>query len=146
MTTETTLNQTPLYDAHLKYGGKVIDFGGWALPVQYSGIIEEHEAVRNNAGLFDVSHMGEVMVEGKDAESYINYLVSNDVTKVKINQAQYSVLCYPDGVAVDDLLVYKLAEEKYLVVVNASNTDKDFAWMQEHLKGDVTISNISYEV
>lgn len=146
MTTETTLKQTPLYDTHLKYGGKVIDFGGWALPVQYSGIIEEHEAVRNNAGLFDVSHMGEVMVEGKDAESYINYLVSNDVTKVKINQAQYSVLCYPDGGAVDDLLVYKLADEKYLVVVNASNTDKDFAWMQEHLKGDVTISNISDEV
>ena len=142
MTTETTLKQTPLYDTHLKYGGKVIDFGGWALPVQYSGIIEEHEAVRNNAGLFDVSHMGEVMVEGKDAESYINYLVSNDVTKVKINQAQYSVLCYPDGGAVDDLLVYKLAEEKYLVVVNASNTDKDFAWMQEHLKGTAGAAGI----
>ena len=110
-------------------GAKVIDFGGWELPVQFSSILEEHEAVRTEAGLFDVSHMGEVIVEGKDAESYINYLVSNDVTKVKINQAQYSAMCYPDGGTVDDLIVYKLADEKYLFVPNASNIDKDYEWI-----------------
>ena len=146
MSTETTLKQTPLFETYGKYGAKVIDFGGWALPVQFSGILEEHEAVRTKAGLFDVSHMGEVIVEGKDAESYINYLVTNDVTKVSINQAQYTAMCYPDGGTVDDLLVYKLADEKYLLVVNASNIDKDFAWMKQHVKGDVTIQNISDEV
>ena len=126
MSTETALKQTPLFEAYRKYGAKVIDFGGWELPVQFSSILEEHEAVRTEAGLFDVSHMGEVLVEGKDAESYINYLVTNDVTKLSINQAQYTAMCYPDGGTVDDLLVYKLEDEKYLLVINASNIEKDY--------------------
>jgi aminomethyltransferase len=145
MSTETTLKRTPLFETYKKYNGKVIDFGGWELPVQFSSILEEHESVRTEAGLFDVSHMGEVMVEGKDAESYLNSLVTNDVTKVKINQAQYTAMCYPDGGTVDDLLVYKLDNEKYLLVINASNIEKDYEWMMQHVKGEVTIENTSNE-
>src|SRR3954447_15404414 len=145
MGTETALRQTPLFEVYGKSGAKVIDFGGWALPVQFSSILEEHEAVRTEAGLFDVSHMGEVLVEGKDAESYVNYLVTNDVTTLEINQAQYTAMCYPDGGTVDDLLVYKLANEKYLLVINAANIEKDFSWMQQHVKGEMTLQNISNE-
>ncbi|MFL6518481.1 MAG: glycine cleavage system aminomethyltransferase GcvT [Bacillus sp. (in: firmicutes)] len=145
MSTETVLKRTPLFETYKKYGAKVIDFGGWELPVQFSGILEEHEAVRNLAGLFDVSHMGEVLVEGKDAESYINYLVTNDVTKLSTSQAQYTAMCYQNGGTVDDLLVYKLENEKYLLVINAANIDKDFEWMKRHVKGEVTLKNISNE-
>jgi aminomethyltransferase len=144
--TETALKQTPLFETYGKYGAKVIDFGGWALPVQFSSILDEHEAVRTKAGLFDVSHMGEVLVEGKDAESYINFLVTNDVTKLSINQAQYTAMCYPDGGTVDDLLVYKLDNEKYLLVINAANIEKDFEWMQQQVKGEMTLQNISNEI
>lgn len=146
MTTETALKQTPLFETYGKYGAKVIDFGGWALPVQFSSILDEHEAVRTKAGLFDVSHMGEVLVEGKEAESYINFLVTNDVTNLSINQAQYTAMCYPDGGTVDDLLVYKLENEKYLLVINAANIEKDFEWMKQQAKGEVTLQNISNEI
>ena len=146
MGTETALKQTPLFEVYGKSGAKVIDFGGWALPVQFSSILEEHEAVRTEAGLFDVSHMGEVLVEGKDAESYINYLVTNDVTTLEINQAQYTAMCYPDGGTVDDLLVYKLENEKYLLVINASNIEKDYEWMKQHVKGEMTLQNISNDI
>ncbi|MBB6446044.1 glycine cleavage system aminomethyltransferase GcvT [Bacillus benzoevorans] len=146
MSVETMLKRTPLFESYQKFGAKVIDFGGWELPVQFSGIIEEHETVRTAAGLFDVSHMGEVIAEGKDALNFVNYLVTNDVTKVEINQAQYSAMCYPDGGTVDDLLVYKLEDEKYLLVINAANIDKDYAWMQQNVKGDVKLQNISGEV
>ncbi|MGX9134349.1 glycine cleavage system aminomethyltransferase GcvT [Rummeliibacillus sp. JY-2-4R] len=146
MSIETTLKRTPLFESYKKSGAKVIDFGGWELPVQFSSIIEEHEAVRNVAGLFDVSHMGEILIDGKDAESYINYLVTNDVTKIAINKAQYTAMCYPDGTTVDDLLVYKLADEKYLLVVNAANIEKDYDWMKQNVKGEVTLQNISNDV
>jgi aminomethyltransferase len=142
----TALKQTPLFEIYGKSGAKVIDFGGWALPVQFSSILDEHEAVRTTAGLFDVSHMGEVLVVGKDAESYINYLVTNDVTTLSINQAQYTAMCYPDGGTVDDLLVYKLDHEKYLLVINAANIEKDFEWMKQHVKGDVILQNISTSI
>ncbi|RLL47098.1 glycine cleavage system aminomethyltransferase GcvT [Oceanobacillus piezotolerans] len=145
MSTEAALKRTPLFEVYKDYGAKVIDFGGWELPVQFSSIIEEHEAVRNDAGLFDVSHMGEVLVEGKDAESYINYLITNDVTKIAVNKTQYTAMCYPDGGTIDDFLVYKLADEKYLLVVNAANIEKDYEWMEKHVKGDVTLNNISSE-
>ncbi|MFF2855952.1 glycine cleavage system aminomethyltransferase GcvT [Peribacillus sp. NPDC058002] len=146
MGTETALKQTPLFEVYKKYGAKVIDFGGWALPVQFTSILEEHEAVRTEAGLFDVSHMGEVLVEGKDAESYINYLVTNDVTKLSINQAQYTAMCYPDGGTVDDLLVYKLGNEKYLLVINAANIEKDYEWMKQRVKGEMALQNISEDI
>lgn len=137
------LQRTPLYPVYAKYGAKTIDFGGWELPVQFSSITAEHEAVRTKAGLFDVSHMGEVEVSGPDALSYLQRLTTNDVAKLGKGQAQYSVMCYPDGGTVDDLLVYKYADDHYLLVINASNIDKDFAWMQEQLSGDVQLKNIS---
>lgn len=143
MNTEMTLKRTTLFETYKRYGAKVIDFGGWELPVQFSSILEEHEAVRKEAGLFDVSHMGEILVEGKEAERYINYLVTNDVTKLSINQAQYTAMCYPDGGTVDDLLVYKLANEKYLLVINAANIEKDYEWMKQHVGGEVTLQNLS---
>ena len=137
------LKRTPLFDEYAKYGGKTIDFGGWDLPVQFSSIKEEHDAVRNRAGLFDVSHMGEIFVEGPDALAYLQKLLSNDISKIAIGGAQYSALCYENGGIVDDLLTYRLDETRYLLCVNASNVEKDYAWMQEHVEGDVTITNAS---
>jgi aminomethyltransferase len=125
------LKRTALFEEHRKLGGRLIDFGGWELPVQYTGVMDEHLACRTSAGLFDVSHMGEVHVEGPDAEAFLNRLVSNNVAKVAAGQAQYSVMCNDQGGIVDDLIVYRRAADRFLVVVNASNTDKDFAWMQQ---------------
>jgi aminomethyltransferase len=130
-----TLKKTPLFDAHIALGGKMVDFGGWALPVQYSSILEEHKAVREACGLFDVSHMGEVFVTGPDSLAFLQNLLTNDFTNMTPGRCRYSVMCYPDGGSVDDVLVCKFADEEYLVVVNASNTDKDYAWMQEHAAG-----------
>jgi aminomethyltransferase len=125
------LKRTALFEEHQRLGGRLIDFGGWELPVQYSGVMDEHLACRTSAGLFDVSHMGEVHAEGAQAEAYLNYLVSNNVAKLADGQAQYTVMCNDRGGIVDDLLIYKRGTGRYLVVVNASNTDKDFAHMQE---------------
>jgi aminomethyltransferase len=124
------LKRTALFEEHQKLGGRLIDFGGWELPVQYSGVIDEHMACRNAAGLFDVSHMGEVHVEGADAERFLNHLVTNNVSKIAIGQAQYTVMCHPYPGIVDDLVIYRRAKDRFLVVVNASNTDKDF----QHIK------------
>lgn len=140
------LKRTPLFPVYAQYGGKTIDFGGWELPVQFSGIGAEHEAVRTKAGLFDVSHMGEVEVKGNGALYYLQRLTTNDVSKLEVNQAQYGAMCYPDGGTVDDLLVYKYADDHYLLVINAGNIDKDVAWMQENVTDDVEISNISPQV
>lgn len=137
------LKRTPLFDLYAKYGGKTIDFGGWELPVQFSSIKEEHDAVRNRAGLFDVSHMGEIIVEGNDALNYLQKLLTNDISKIVVGGAQYSAMCYEDGGVVDDLLTYRLDENKYLLCVNASNIEKDFDWMKQHVEGEVTIDNQS---
>ena len=137
------LKRTPLFETYSKYGGKTIDFGGWELPVQFSSIKEEHEAVRTKAGLFDVSHMGEIFVTGADSLDYLQHLVTNDVSKIQDGQAQYTAMCYEDGGTVDDLLVYKLADEHYLLVVNASNIEKDFDWMEKAKTGDVVLDNAS---
>lgn len=138
------LKRTPLFDAYATYGAKTIDFGGWDLPVQFTSIKEEHDAVRNRAGLFDVSHMGEITVTGKDALPYLQYLLTNDIAKISVNQAQYTAMCYENGGVVDDLLTYKLAEDSYLLVVNAANTAKDFDWMLEAKANfDVEIKNVS---
>lgn len=137
------LKRTPLFEAYAQYGGKTIDFGGWELPVQFSSIKEEHEAVRTKAGLFDVSHMGEILVEGPDSLAYLQHLVTNDVSKIKDGQAQYTAMCYEDGGTVDDLLTYKIDDTHYMLVVNASNIDKDFDWMQKAVKGDVQLTNVS---
>lgn len=138
-----SLKRTPLFPLYVNYGAKVIDFGGWELPVQFSSIMEEHHAVRTKAGLFDVSHMGEVLIEGADATDFVQYLITNDITTIEKNQSQYAAMCYPDGGTVDDLLVYKLAADKYLLVINAANIEKDVDWILSNAKGDVTIKNVS---
>ena len=139
--------KTALYNAHQKYGGKVIDFAGWALPVQYEGITAEHEAVRNNAGIFDVSHMGEVEVRGSQATDFVQNLVTNDVSVMKENQVIYAMMCYPSGGIVDDLLVYKHTNDFYLLVINASNVEKDFQWMKDNVGSySIDLKNISEEV
>lgn len=138
--------QTPLYETHLRYGGKIVEFGGWLLPVQYSGIIAEHRAVREKAGLFDVSHMGEVLVKGPDALAYLQQVVTNDVARVADTQVQYTPMCYPDGGTVDDLLIYRYGPSEYMLVINAANIDKDYAWLKQNAAGfDVTVDNISAE-
>ncbi|MCG7345149.1 glycine cleavage system aminomethyltransferase GcvT [Sporosarcina sp. ACRSL] len=140
-----TLKRTALFDSYQQYGGKTIDFGGWELPVQFSSIKAEHEAVRTKAGLFDVSHMGEVFVSGDDALAFLQGIVTNDVSKLKDGQAQYTAMCYENGGTVDDLLIYKRKENDYLLVVNASNIDKDVEWMKQHATGDVVIDDRSDE-
>ncbi len=125
------LKRTALYEEHKRLGGRLIDFGGWELPVQYTGVIDEHQTCRNAAALFDVSHMGEVLVEGPGSEEFLNYLVTNDVSKLAIGQAQYSAMCNHEGGIVDDLVIYRRAQYRFFVVVNASNTEKDFAWMSK---------------
>lgn len=140
-----SLKQTPIYPVYEKHGAKTIDFGGWKLPVQFSGIQNEHDAVRQRAGLFDVSHMGEFWVTGEDAERFLQRMTTNDVSKLETNQAQYSLLCYPDGGVVDDLLVYKLAGDRFMLVVNAANIQKDFDWLQSHLEGNARLDNVSDE-
>ncbi|MBI5608421.1 MAG: glycine cleavage system aminomethyltransferase GcvT [Deltaproteobacteria bacterium] len=128
----TELFRTPLFDAHVALGGQMVAFAGWEMPVQYQGkgLVVEHEATRTAVGLFDVSHMGEIIVEGPEAEAEVNRLVSNDVSVLADGDACYAVLCHEDGCAVDDLYVYRLGRERFLLCVNASNTDKDFAHIQ----------------
>ncbi|WP_371374585.1 glycine cleavage system aminomethyltransferase GcvT [Sporomusa aerivorans] len=139
-----TAKQTPLYETHIKYGGKIVEFGGWLLPIQYAGILEEHKAVREKAGLFDVSHMGEVLVEGPEALEFLQKLVTNDVARLAETQVQYTPMCYPDGGTVDDLLIYKYSQEKYLLVINAANIDKDWNWLKENSAGyKVELANLS---
>lgn len=143
----TELKRTLLYEEHLAAKAKLIDFGGWEMPVQYTGVIEEHNTVRTKVGLFDVSHMGEVDVKGKDALAYVQNLITNDVTQIQNGQILYSPMCYPNGGIVDDLLVYRYDSEHFYIVVNASNTDKDYAWMIEHVKGyEVQLDNVSNQV
>jgi aminomethyltransferase len=137
------LKHTPLFDQHLKAGGKIVDFGGWALPVQYSGILEEIAAVRQRAGLFDVSHMGEIMVRGERSLEFLQRLLTNDISKLVDGQVMYTLMCYNTGGVVDDLLVYRFGAEKFLLVVNAANTEKDWLWLLEQNHEGVELENIS---
>lgn len=139
----TELKRTPLFEVYKDFGAKTIDFGGWDLPVQFSSIKEEHEAVRTKAGLFDVSHMGEIEVKGKDSLAYLQKMMTNDVSKLKDGGAQYTAMCYENGGTVDDLLVYKKADEDYLLVVNASNIEKDYDWLASKVTEEVTVTNVS---
>jgi aminomethyltransferase len=139
----TELKRTPLFEVYKEYGGKTVDFGGWELPVQFSSIKEEHEAVRTRAGLFDVSHMGEVEVKGTDSLNYLQKMVTNDVAKLQIGGAQYTAMCYETGGTVDDLLIYKLEDHHYILVINAANIEKDYEWLVEHVEGDVQLTNLS---
>ncbi len=126
------LRRTPFFDCHVAAGARLIDFGGWEMPVQYTGIQQEHRAVRAGVGLFDVSHMGEVFVRGPGAQAAINHMTSNDLARVGVGASQYSAILNPRGGIVDDVFVYRLGDQEYLICVNASNRDKDFAWLSEH--------------
>jgi aminomethyltransferase len=139
------LKKTPLHEVYDEYGAKTIDFGGWDLPVQFTSIKEEHHAVRTKAGLFDVSHMGEVSVKGPEAESYLQKMVTNDVSKLEPGKALYTPMCYPDGGTVDDQIIYKKADDDYMIVINAANIDKDVEWLQKHVDEDedVDVQDVS---
>src|SRR6476660_7763313 len=126
-----TLKRTPLYDQHVAAGAKLVPFAGWEMPVQYAGIKEEHLNVRAHAGIFDVSHMGEIETTGPDAERFLQRILSNDVSKIAANGAQYSVLTKEDGGVLDDLFTYKLGDDRYLTVTNAANHEKDLAWFRK---------------
>jgi aminomethyltransferase len=139
--------KTPLYECHEKAGGKIVPFAGYLLPVQYeTGVIAEHMAVRTTAGLFDVSHMGEVVIKGKDALKNVQRLVSNDCSRMYDGQVKYSPMCNENGGVVDDLLVYRKKEDDYLIVINAANRFKDVEWMEQHLIGEVEFKDISDDV
>src|SRR5206468_4638445 len=131
--TAAPLKKTPLHARHRASGAKMVAFAGWDMPVEYSGITEEHIAVRTRAGLFDVSHMGEIEIAGKDALAAVQRISSNDASKLAVGQAQYSGLLTPQGTFVDDLLVYRLAPAHFLLVVNAGDIPKNYAWTAEHL-------------
>ena len=145
--TEVVERKTPLYDTHVKYKGKIVPFAGYLLPVQYdTGVIGEHMAVRTRCGLFDVSHMGEIICRGKDALQNLNMLLTNDYTVMAEGQARYSPMCNEEGGVVDDLIVYKVRDNCYFIVVNAANKDKDYAWMKARQFGDVVFEDISDRV
>lgn len=143
------MKKTPLNQVHRDLGARMVDFGGWDMPVQYAGVIDEHLAVREAAGLFDVSHMGEVEVCGANALAFIQYLTVNDASKLVDGQVQYSAMCYPEGGVVDDVTLYRFNAERFMFCVNAANIEKDFDWMQQVLAesglGDVNLSNRSDE-
>ena len=127
------LSRTPLYDLHVELGARMVPFAGWEMPVQYSGIIEEHLAVRNKAGLFDVSHMGEARVRGKDAAKFLDAVMTNEFSSLQPNHARYTIMCYPDGGCVDDLIIYRISQDEFLICLNASNAAKDIAWMNSQV-------------
>jgi aminomethyltransferase len=135
MSDSATLKKTALFAAHQKLGARLVDFGGWHMPVQYSGIIEEHKAVREAAGVFDISHMGEFFVSGAGALDFLNGLLTNDVAKLANGQGQYTLMLNEQGGVIDDLIIYRLREDQYFLVVNASKIDEDRAWIEQKIKG-----------
>lgn len=139
------MKKTKFYNIHEKLGAKIVEFAGFYMPVQYSSIIAEHKVVRNTVGVFDVSHMGEAFISGEKALEFIQHITINDASKLTPGRVQYSAMCYPDGGIVDDLLVYKLSNNNFMLVINASNTEKDLNWMIQNNKFDVTIENLSDE-
>lgn len=140
------LKRTPLFPEYVSSGAKTIDFGGWDLPVQFSGIKHEHRTTRTKAGLFDVSHMGEIIVKGPKSLAFLQKVVTSDISKLTPKRAQYSLMCYENGGTVDDFLIYMMEESHYLLVVNAANTEKDYAWLMEqndYKETELTIENVS---
>ena len=141
------LKNTCLHDRHVALGAQMSPFGGFDMPIQYSGIVEEHNAVRNACGVFDVSHMGEVNISGPDAEKYVNHIFTNDLRGIPAGKILYGMMLNPEGGVVDDLLVYKRGENNFFLVINASNIDKDMAWIEKNAAGyDVEIDPLSDEL
>jgi len=139
-------DRTPLYDRHVALGGRMVDFGGWELPQQYTSIRDEHLAVRKVAGLFDISHMGRLDVIGPQAEAFLQHVLTGDVASVKPGHAQYNLMCQDDGGVIDDLVIYRRDADDFLVVVNAANREKDVAWLREHLPKGTTLTDRTLEV
>src|SRR5579859_5071760 len=142
------MKRTPLYATHQQLGGKLIEFGGWEMPVQYTSIVDEHLAVRNAAGVFDISHMGEVRVQGTGAGGFLNYVLTNDIGKLTPGLGQYTLMCNERGGVIDDLYVYRLGSQEYLLIINASRIADDVAWLQNRQadygsSGDVQLANVS---
>ncbi len=143
MSEEIMIKKTPFYDRHVAFHAKIVEFAGFEMPVSYEGINAEHLHVRQALGVFDVSHMGEFFVEGPGAQAFLQTMTVNDVEALRDGQAQYSAMCYDDAGIVDDLIVYRFDASKYMLVVNAANLEKDFFWLQQHLNGDVTLTDRS---
>ena len=141
--TDTAPKKTPLYDEHVKRGAKMVSFGGWLMPVQYTSIVEEHQAVRKNVGMFDISHMGQLIVDGSDARSWLNTMLTNNVDKLEVGQGQYTFLLNERGGIIDDLIAYRIGDKKFLLVVNASRTDDDFEWLDRHRPNNVRLGDRS---
>ncbi len=135
--------KTALYAVHEKSGGKIVDFHGWLMPIQYEGIVKEHQAVRERVGLFDVSHMGEFTIKGNESKKFLQKMLTNDLNKIKDGQCLYSPICYANGGIVDDSIAYKINDNEWMLVVNASNIEKDFAWFEENKTEDCVLENIS---
>ncbi|MDQ6623555.1 MAG: glycine cleavage system aminomethyltransferase GcvT [Verrucomicrobiota bacterium] len=142
---ETGNKTTPLYEEHQRLGAKIIPFGGWLMPVQYTSISDEHQAVRNNVGVFDISHMGQLVAAGANAGAWLNRMLTNNVEKLEVGSGQYTFLLNEKAGIIDDLIVYRTGAEKFLLVVNASRTDEDFAWLKQHLDASVELTNRSSE-
>ncbi|MHA2181773.1 MAG: glycine cleavage system aminomethyltransferase GcvT, partial [Promethearchaeota archaeon] len=145
MDSQNNLNKkTPLYEIHQSLGARITNFSGWLMPVQYKSIIKEHEAVRSNAGVFDISHMGEFLLTGKDVIPFLQYIMINDLNLLEESKGQYSCMCYEDGTVVDDLFYYEESSELFRMIVNAANIEKDFQWLNDHVKEKaVKIQDIS---
>ena len=146
MESNENLKRTPLYEEHLKLNAKMVPFSGWEMPVQYSNVIDEHMATRENAGLFDISHMGEYLFTGPKALDFLQKMVTNDIAKLEDKQACYNCLCYENGTVVDDLFIYKLKENEYFIVVNGGTIEKDFNWFLKHKIDGVNLKNISDDI
>jgi aminomethyltransferase len=142
---DSTLKQTPLHAEHVRLGAKMVDFGGWSMPVQYTGILDEHHAVRGNLGVFDISHMGQFFVEGDGAIPWLNQLLTNNVQRLGVGECQYTLLLNEAGGVIDDLIVYRIGETRYLLVVNAAKIEENLAWLRRHLGAGVEIENRSAE-
>jgi aminomethyltransferase len=141
--TEAAYKKTALYDDHMRLGAKMVPFAGWLMPVQYTSIVEEHQAVRNNVGVFDISHMGQFIVEGASARDWLNTMLTNNIDKLDVGMGQYTLLLNHRGGIIDDLIVYRIDEQKYLLVVNAARADEDFAWLQNRLTEVISLTSRS---
>ena len=141
MSDAASLKKTPLHDEHARLGAKLVDFGGWSMPVQYTGILDEHHAVRTSLGVFDISHMGQFFAEGPGATAWLQRLLTNNIDRLDVGECQYTFLLTELGGVIDDLIVYRLGSDRYLLVVNAAKIDGDFAWMQSHMDEGVSFEN-----
>jgi len=140
---ELAEKKTPLYQEHVRLGARLVPFGGWLMPVQYSSIVDEHQTVRNAIGMFDISHMGQFIVSGNDARDWLNRMLTNNVANLDVGQGQYTFLLNDNGGVIDDLILYRIGESEFLLVVNASKIDEDFAWLERHRQGGTILKNRS---